>query len=144
MSYSITQDNIDSLSRLNYFFARILLVVTTMFIFTMEPFIFVGLVNSAFREKVIIISMGCFAICTNKFTKWQILVIIILFVWFITKVLVNDSSWQTLNLITMLAIYSWSVLLARALHFNIFLRSSFINYYIKLVLCLLPINHNVY
>lgn len=113
----------------------LLIITTTLYIFTMTPFLFTEFATVNFRIAVFLISALIFLRSTKLATIGHITIFIVLLIWvylYLTTSDANNFDDRVHRIITTSAIYLWAILLHRSLWFNERIRTVFITYYIKM------------
>lgn len=119
----------------NHYRNVILIITTTLYIFTMTPFLFTDFATGNLRVAVSLISALILLGSTKRVTMGHIMFFFALLIWaylFIATSDANNLDDRVHRIITTSSIYMWAMLLHRSLWFNQPMRTIVVTYYIKI------------
>lgn len=112
----------------------ILIIATTLYLFTMTPFLFTDLATGNFRVAVSVISALFLLGSTKRLTPGHMVLFGSISVWVFLFIVTSDAinfEDRVHRIMTTSAIYLWAILLHRSLFFNQSMRTMFVAYYTR-------------
>lgn len=112
----------------------VLIVSITLFLFSMQPFIFTVFTTRDLRLDLIIISAFILMLSTKRFSQWQLILLSVVSIWALIFSLsledsIFDAEEKKHEILTLSSIYVWGILLYRSVEFNLSIKMLLIKCY---------------